>query len=193
MFEPIVRMHRPSPGPDPVTRWRVHGERPLYQSDWLDLKLVDVELPSGARFEHHVVRTPRAAAAAVVRVPESGVLLIYRHRFITDSWGWEVPAGGLDPGETPEQAANRETIEEAGWEPGPLRLIGTYFPTSGLCDQAFYVLAATSARHVGDPSSGDETERVAWMAEDEVKELIRRNEIHDGFSLTALLWTFASF
>jgi len=40
-----------------VTRWHVHGERAIYQSDWLDLKLVDVELPSGARFEHHVVRS----------------------------------------------------------------------------------------------------------------------------------------
>ncbi|MGD0272980.1 MAG: NUDIX hydrolase [Gaiellaceae bacterium] len=175
-----------------MTRWRVHGERALYRSYWLDLKLVDVELPSGVRFEHHVVRTPRAAAAAVVRASERGVLLIYRHRFITGSWGWEVPAGGVDPGETPGQAARRETIEEAGWEPGPLRLIGTYFPTNGLCDQAFHVLTATGARHVGEPSSRDETERVAWMAEDEVKELIRRNEIHDGFSLTALLWAFAS-
>lgn len=175
-----------------MTRWRVHGERALYQSDWLDLRLADVELPSGIRFEHHVVRTPRAAAAAVVRDPDRGVLLIYRHRFITEKWGWEVPAGGLDPGETPEQAARRETIEEAGWEPGPLRLIGTYYPTNGLCDQAFHVLTATGAHHVGEPSSRDETDRVAWMPEDEVKELIRGSEIHDGFSLTALLWTFAS-
>ena len=175
-----------------MTRWHVHGERAIYQSDWLDLKLVDVELPSGARFEHHVVRSPRAAAAAVVRDPERGVLLIYRHRFITDSWGWEVPAGGVDPGETPEQAARRETIEEAGWEPGPLRLIGSYFPSNGLCDQAFHVLSATSARHIGEPANRDETERVAWTAEHEVKELIHRGEIHDGFSLTALLWAFAT-
>ncbi len=175
-----------------MTRWDIHGERALYRSDWLDLKLVDVELPSGARFEHHVVRSPRAAAAAVVRYPGRGVLLIYRHRFITDSWGWEVPAGGVDRGETPEQAARRETIEEAGWEPRPLRLIGSYFPSNGLCDQAFHVFSATSARHVGEPTNHDETERIAWMAEDEVKDMIRRGEIHDGFSLTALLWTFAS-
>ncbi len=175
-----------------MTRWRVHGERALYRSDWLDLTLVDVELPSGARFEHHVVRSPRPAVAAVVRDPDRGVLLIYRHRFITDSWGWEVPAGGLDPGETPEQAARRETIEEAGWEPGPLRLVGTYFPSNGLCDQAFHVLTATGARYVGEPINRDETDRVAWTSEDEAQELIRRGEIHDGFSLTALLWTFAS-
>jgi 8-oxo-dGTP pyrophosphatase MutT (NUDIX family) len=174
-----------------MTRWRVHGERALYRSDWLDLKLVNVELPSGARFEHHVIRTPRAAAAAVVRDPERGVLLIYRHRFITDSWGWEVPARGIDIGETPEQAARRETIEDAGWEPGPLQLTGTYFPTNGLCDQAFHVLTATSARHIGDPSNRDETERVAWIDEAEVKELIRRGEIRDGLSLTSLLWAFA--
>jgi len=36
----------------------VHGERTLYDSDWMRLTLVDVELPSGERFEHHVVRFP---------------------------------------------------------------------------------------------------------------------------------------
>lgn len=174
-----------------MTEWRVHGERALYQSDWLDVRLADVELPSGLRFEHHVVRTPRAAAATVVRDPSRGVLLIYRHRFITESCGWEVPAGGLDPGETPEQAARRETIEETGWEPESLRPIGSYFPTNGLCDQAFHVFTATSARHLGEPANYDESERVEWIAEESVRELIGRGEIRDGFSLTALLWTFA--
>ena len=39
-------------------RWTVHGERSLYESEWLRLVLVDVEIPGGERFEHHVVRMP---------------------------------------------------------------------------------------------------------------------------------------
>ena len=73
----------------------------------------------------------RAAAAAVVRDPERGVLLIYRHRFITDSWGWEVPAGGVDPGETPEQAAvlARHAVRQRplGWS-GILATLGQGWP-----------------------------------------------------------------
>jgi 8-oxo-dGTP pyrophosphatase MutT (NUDIX family) len=180
---------RPDSGRYGVSRWRVHGERALYRSDWLDLRLVDVELPSGPRFEHHVVRMPRPAAAAVVHDPERGVLLIYRHRFITDSWGWEVPAGAIDPGETPADAARREAIEESGWEPTALRPVGSYFPTNGLCDQTFHILTADSARLIGDPVNCDETERVAWLPAEQVLELIENGDVRDGFSLTALLWT----
>jgi 8-oxo-dGTP pyrophosphatase MutT (NUDIX family) len=97
----------------------VHGERSIYDSEWLSLVLVDVEIPGGERFEHHAVRFPNHAAGTVVRDPDRGVLLLYRHRFITDTWGWEIPAGRIDPGETPAQAAAREAYEETGWEPGP--------------------------------------------------------------------------
>jgi 8-oxo-dGTP pyrophosphatase MutT (NUDIX family) len=48
--------------------------------------------------------------AAGVHDPDRGVLLLWRHRFITDSWGYEIPAGGVDEGETPAQAATRELL-----------------------------------------------------------------------------------
>ena len=76
----------------------MHGERSVYESEWMNLSLVDVELPSGKRFEHHVLRMPCDAAGVVVDDPDRGVLLLWRHRFISDTWGWEVPAGRVDPG-----------------------------------------------------------------------------------------------
>ena len=53
--------------------WTVHGERTIYDSEWMRLALVDVELPSGARFEHHVLRMPAEAAGVVVDDPESRI------------------------------------------------------------------------------------------------------------------------
>ena len=53
-------------------RWTVHGERSLYESEWVRLVLVDVEIPGGERFEHHVVRMPNQAAGTVVRDPDRG-------------------------------------------------------------------------------------------------------------------------
>ena len=170
-------------------RWTVHGERSLYESPWVSLRLVDVELPDGERFEHHVVRLPRAAVAVVVTDPERGVLLIHRHRFITDTWGWEVPAGGVEDGETPAQAGARETLEETGWRPGPLTPVGVFHPSNGLCDQRCHVFAAAGATHIGDPVDAHEVERVAWVPEDEVCALVRDGGIPDGLSLTSLLWT----
>ena len=126
-------------------RWTVHGERSIYESEWVRLVLADVEIPGGERFEHHVVRMPYQAAGTVVRDPERGVLLLWRHRFITDTWGWEIPAGGIEPGETPAQAAARETVEETGWEPGPLHPLARYQPTNGLSDQVFNLFVADGA------------------------------------------------
>jgi 8-oxo-dGTP pyrophosphatase MutT (NUDIX family) len=171
-------------------RWTIHSETPLYRSDWVTLSLVDVELPSGARIDHHVVRMPRAASA-VVMLRGDEVLLLRRHRFITDTWGWEIPAGGIDEGETPIEAAVREAVEESGWKPGALRELGSYFPTNGLCDQAFHVFVAEEAEHVGEPTTPDEVERVEWLPLAEVPALAAAGEIGDGFSLTALLWAMA--
>lgn len=172
-------------------RWRTHGERALYESDWIRLTLVDVELPDGQRFEHHVVRSTADAASLVVHDPDRGVLLLWRHRFVTDTWGWEVPAGRVDPGETPSDAALRETVEETGWRPGPPLRVGSYYPTNGLSDQLFHVFAADGAELVGDPDPNEAT-RVEWVPVADVRAAIACGEVLDGFSLTSLLWALAS-
>jgi 8-oxo-dGTP pyrophosphatase MutT (NUDIX family) len=119
--------------------------------------------------------------------PKRGLLLLWRHRFITDTWGWEVPAGRVDPGETPLEAAVREGLEESGWRPGPLRLLGVWHPTNGLCDQAFHAFLAEGASHVGEPVDRHEAERVAWVPVERVRGLIADGQVLDGFSLTSLL------
>lgn len=168
-------------------RWVVHGERAVYESPWVSLSLVDVEVPGGERFEHHVVRMP-GDASGVVAVDSGGVLLIHRHRFITDSTGWEIPAGRVEAGEDPMEAARRETLEETGWRPGPLSLLFSYFPSVGLLDQRFNIFLADGAEHAGEPIDSSESDRVAWIAVSDLPELIKRGEIQDGYSLTAILW-----
>ena len=101
-------------------RWIVHSDKPLYSDPWLDIRLADVELPDGRHLEHRVIRTP-PGAGAVVTDEHRRVLLLWRHRFITDTWGWEIPVGRAEPGEGPAEAAAREVEEETGWRPGPLR------------------------------------------------------------------------
>jgi 8-oxo-dGTP pyrophosphatase MutT (NUDIX family) len=166
----------------------VHGERVIYDSEWMRLALTDVELPSGKRFEHHVLRMPNHAAGVVVRDPALGVLLLWRHRFTTDTWGWEVPAGRIDPGETPEGAAARETLEETGWQPGPLRHLVTYHPFNGTSDMVFHLFVADGATHVGAPSDPDEAERVEWVPWERLDTELRAGHVLDGMSLTALLY-----
>ena len=172
-----------------MTRWTVHRERPLYTSEWLNVRLADVELPDGTRFDHHVVRLPHPAVGVIVHVAGRGVLLLRRHRFITDTWGWEIPAGRVDPGETLEQAGVRETIEETGWRPLDLKHLGFSHPTTGLLEQRFEYYGARGAEHVGD-CDVTETESIAWFAPEDVRALIEQGEIPDGLSVTALGMAF---
>jgi 8-oxo-dGTP pyrophosphatase MutT (NUDIX family) len=172
-------------------KWTIHGERSLYESAWIGLTLVDVELPSGHRLDHHVVRSTAAAAGTVVHRADAGVLLLWRHRFITDSWGWEIPAGRVDHGESALEAAQRECLEETGWEPGPLRPLTSYFPLNGQSDQVFNLFMADSARHRGDPSDTDEADRVEWLPVERLRAEMLAGHVNDGMSLTALSWCLA--
>jgi 8-oxo-dGTP pyrophosphatase MutT (NUDIX family) len=172
-------------------RWTVHGERSLYESPWIRLRLVDVEPPGHARFEHHVARL-NPAAGCVVTDPERGVLLLWRHRFISDTWGWEVPAGRVDDGESPIVAAARETLEETGWRPGPLRPLIEFNTANGITDQRFYLYVADGATHEGDPVDAYEAERVDWVSWSTVRQLITDGLVPDGPSLLALLAVLAA-
>ncbi len=169
-------------------KWTVHGERVIYDSEWMRLALTDVEIPGGPRFEHHVLRMPAHAAGTVVFDPGRGVLLLWRHRFTTDTWGWEVPAGRIDAGESPVDAAAREVLEETGWRPGPLQHLITYFPHNGTSDATFHLFVAAGATLIGPPSDPSESERIEWLGIDDLRGAIARGEVGDGLSLTALLW-----
>ncbi|HEY5457605.1 MAG TPA: NUDIX hydrolase [Acidothermaceae bacterium] len=169
-------------------RWTVHGERTVYDSDWVRLALVDVEIPGedGRRFEHHVLRMPQPASGVVVHDADRGVLLLWRHRFVTDTWGWEIPAGRAEAGETPEVAAAREVLEETGWRPGSLRELAAYHPNNGMSDLTFHLFMADDATLVGAPTDPSESERIEWVQLRAVRDLVRRGDVHDGLSLTAL-------
>jgi 8-oxo-dGTP pyrophosphatase MutT (NUDIX family) len=169
-----------------VTRWRVHGERPIYESPWLKLALADVELEPGHRIDHHVIRTTAPSVSLVVR-DQGRVLMLHRHRFITDTWGWEVPAGRIEPGETVEEAAGREALEETGWRPAAPRQVVSGYVAPGLTDLLHHVCLAQGAEYQGEPAHAYEAAKVEWVPEDRVLELIRTGEVPDGFTQYALL------
>ncbi|MGH3388979.1 MAG: NUDIX hydrolase, partial [Actinomadura sp.] len=142
--------------------WTTHGERSIYRSPWLDVHLADVELPDGRRFDHHLVRVrPSAGVAAVDDLGR--VLLIWRHRFIPDTWGWEIPGGRIEADEDPAGAAAREMVEETGWQPGPLHPLMTARPSPGLTDGVHHIFLADGGTLVGAPTDV-EAERIEWVA-----------------------------
>lgn len=167
-------------------RWTVHGERAVYANPWLDVRLADVELPDGRRFDHHLVRV-RPSAGVVAVDDQDRALLIWRHRFIPDTWGWEIPGGRIEPGEDAITAAARELEEETGYRAGPLRPLLSVRPTPGLTDGIHHVFRAAGATLVGPPTDV-EAQRIEWVPLARAPELIARGEIASASTATALLY-----
>lgn len=167
-------------------RWQTHGRRQVYGSPWVDVWIDDVELPDGKRIDHHRLTFPRPSVTAVVVDDHDQVLLLWRHRYITDAWGWEVPAGWADPGEDLAATAAREVEEETGYRAGRVVPLTTYNALSGISTMRFASFLVTGAVRVGDPVDTEESTRVEWVPLADVPKLARDGEISDGPSLTAL-------
>jgi 8-oxo-dGTP pyrophosphatase MutT (NUDIX family) len=172
-------------------QWTVHQERPQYLSDWVNVWLADVELPDGKHLEHHVLRMPKHSVT-VAPLDRNRVLLLWRHRFITDAWGWEVPAGWAEPGEDPVAAAGRELEEETGWTARRLTRLCSYHAMPGLSDHKFTMFKAEGCVYANEPAEGSEAARVAWIPLDQILAMIRDGTISDGPSITALTFVLAS-
>ncbi|MBW8707635.1 ADP-ribose pyrophosphatase [Streptomyces sp. MBT84] len=168
-------------------QWKTHGERQIYTNHWVNLCLVDVQQPDGRRWEHHVVRLRHLAVAAVVN-DRREVLMMWRHRFITDAWAWELPMGLIEDEESPEQAAAREVLEETGWRPGPLKPLIYAEPANGITDSQHHLFRADGATYVGEPTEKNESDRVEWIPLADVRGMIDRREIVSSGSLVGLLY-----
>jgi 8-oxo-dGTP pyrophosphatase MutT (NUDIX family) len=172
-------------------RWKVYGERMLYDNPWIRLVKVDVEPPNGRRFEHHVVRLQRVAIAAVLD-DQDRVLMLWRHRFVTDEWGWELPGGIVDAGEDGAETAAREVEEETGWRPGPMTHLLTFQPMIGMVDSPHELYVAQGAEHIGNPTDLEEAGRVDWLPMASILDMMSKGEVLGSGSLVALLHLLAS-
>lgn len=157
----------------------------------MTLRIDDVERPDGSHTEHEVVLGPDAAGMVVLD-PDRGILMIWRHRFMPDTWGWEIPGGAIENGESMADAARRETYEETGWEPvGPITLLSRHHPSVGLVHQTFSVFLASEARRVSDPPDVNEAVAVEWRTLTQVVEDMRSGRISDGFSQLGVVLALA--
>jgi 8-oxo-dGTP pyrophosphatase MutT (NUDIX family) len=158
-------------------RWSVYGERSLYDSPWVQLVLVDVEPPDGQRFEHHVVRLGRIAIALIVDDQER-LLTLYRYRFATDDWGYELLGGIVESGEEPAVTAAREVQEESGWRPvGEPEHLTSFQPLPGMVDAPIDVFLWRGAEKVGEPTDTEEAARIEWKPVQEMVELAKQGQL----------------
>lgn len=156
--------------------WQNLSEKTVYENPWFRVNLADVELPDGRHLDHFLIRQRPVALATAVNADDE-VLLLWRHRFITDSWGWEMAAGVVEVGEDIEAAAAREMEEETGWRPGVLQHLMTVEPSNGLADARHHLYWSEQATYIGHPADDFESSRREWVPLKQVPALIARGEV----------------
>jgi ADP-ribose pyrophosphatase len=145
-----------------------------------------VTLPNGRSVELDIVHHP-GAAAVVPFVSASEVLLIRQFRHAAGGTILEVPAGKLDPGETPAACAARELEEEAGCRAGRLVELGWIWTTPGFTDERIFLFAAHELEPVPERHDSDEVIEPVRMPFDEALRRVFDGGIRDAKSALALL------
>jgi len=172
--------------------WKTYGERTVYDNRWVRLGLVDVEAPNGERWEYHVVHLARIAVGLVIDERDQ-VLMLWRYRFPTNQWGYELLGGLVEEGEEPADTAAREIREETGWAPvgEPEHLIG-FEPLPGQVTAPVDVYLWRKADKVGEPTDTEEVGRIEWVPLSRIPELAQQQQILGSGALVPLLYYMAS-
>ena len=158
----------------------------------LDGKVFDVDreevtLPHGRTVKMDIVRHP--PSVVLVPVPEPGhVILIRQYRHAVNQWLWELPAGSVDKGETPEAAARRECHEEIGQVPETIVRLGALFPTPGYCDEEMVFFRLSGLSEPAEEAEKDEDEdiEVQIFTLRDARDMVRRGEIVDMKTVVGL-------
>ena len=143
-------------------------------------------LPSGGELELDIVQHP-GAAAIVPFVSDSDVLLIRQYRHATGGTIIEVPAGKIDPGESPATTAARELEEEVGQRAGRLEELGWIWTTPGFANEKIHLYAAFELSATASRPEDDELIEVIPTPLDQALDWIWRGELTDAKSAIALI------
>jgi len=114
------------------------------------------------------------------------VLLVSQYRFPAKAAMWELPAGKVDPGETPLQAAKRELIEETGLRAKRWKKLITYFPSPGFQEEKMSIFLANGLVPGEKPHIEDEHLQERWIDADKLEALIKSGKITDGKTIIGM-------
>jgi ADP-ribose pyrophosphatase len=142
-------------------------------------------LPDGRRVSLDAVRVPNVAYV-VPLLDDGRVVLIRQYRPIVSAEIWELPAGTIEAGESPEACARRELAEEAGYGAGRLDPLGEALADPGLTDERIFLFVARDLRPVARGLDADEHIEVAPVPLADAYRMADSGEILDAGTLVAL-------
>ncbi|HEY8772423.1 MAG TPA: NUDIX hydrolase [Candidatus Limnocylindria bacterium] len=165
---------------------RTVSSRREFEGRLLSLRVDDVELESGRRTTREVVEHP--GAVAILAWDGERLAAVRQWRQAAGAELLEIPAGTLEPGESPLVTAQRELGEECGltaasWEAGP-----AFYTAPGFSTELLTLFLATELSSVNAAPPEDEALERAWITLGDALASIEDGRIRDAKSLVGILW-----
>jgi ADP-ribose pyrophosphatase len=144
--------------------------------------------PEGFEIKRAVVQ--HAGSAVVMPVDDrKRVLLVRQFRLPARGYMWELPAGKVDDGETPLQAAKRELKEETGFRAKKYAKLTEYWGSPGFLAEKMTIYLATELTPGEQTPVDDERIEIAWFTSKQIETMIQKVQIPDGKTqLGYLMW-----
>jgi ADP-ribose pyrophosphatase len=158
----------------------------IFRGKLITLDLNEVALNDGTRLEREIVST----SGAIVIVPLTAaneVRLVRQFRAAAEKWVIELPAGSLEVGEDPDQAAPRELAEETGDTAATWRKLGGFYAAPGILTEYLHLYLATGLTPGPNNLEFDEHIEVITLAWPDVLARIKRGEIEDSKTIAGLM------
>ncbi len=164
----------------------------LYTGRIVNLDLDTVRFPNDSEGQLEMLRHPGASAVVPFvdppREADPRVVLIRQFRHAADGFIWEVPAGRLDAGESPETCARRELEEETGMRARRLERLTTIYTTPGFTDERIHLFLAEGLDAGAEQREADEFMELHTLRWSRVLDMVERGEIVDGKTLISILF-----
>jgi ADP-ribose pyrophosphatase len=157
----------------------------IYEGRRVSLRVDTVELPSGRRTKREVVEHPDCVAIVAID-SEDNVLLVRQFRQAVGRVLLEIPAGGIEPGEEPEESVLRELEEETGYIAGKLERLGGFYSSPGYSTEFLHLFMATELEKGHAGPREDEIIEVVPIPWPKIPSLISSGEISDAKSIAGL-------
>ena len=164
---------------------RLLTRKTVYSGRIVRLDLDRVQLPGGVVHELEVVRHP-GASCIVPFVSADEILLLRQFRHAGGGFLHELPAGTLNPGETPEHCAERELEEETGFRAGRFEKLGAIHTTPGFTDELIHLYAAFDLGEGTQATEDCEILTVERVPFDEAVAMVADGRITDAKSICGL-------
>ncbi len=161
---------------------RTIESKELYKGRVVQVRLDTVSLPDGRTKMREIIVHP--GAVAIVPLVNEKVLLVEQYRKAIERITLEIPAGTLEEGESPEECAKRELIEETGFNASQWDRLTSYYPSPGYSSEIIHIFKARGLEKVSDAEA---ELPIHYMDLEDVQTKIRTGEIKDSKTIIGVL------